>query len=388
MSYILDALKKSDRQRQQERVPDLNTVQLDLAPPKKKKASWLFPLAAIVLANVVFILVFVLLQKQPATEKQAIVPSSDQPQQKAVQEKRPAIVPQATPEPAPVSPAPLKSEPAAAEDESAAANMAEDDAASRQGSAAAIPPVSHEERAADPQPQENAHAGDAREGVAEGENTIAPQATPEASPASREPLQSEPAVAEDESSEAAANVAEDDAAARQESAAAPPMSHGEIEEGAQLQEDAYAEDSRETVAEETDTIAPPEDDAIDSPVTAAPPEEYNEKPAQDQPQRPRSAETTEAIPVGPEAGLTKKALHIDQLPMAVRQQLPEIHISAHLYFRDKPASRFASINGKMLREGQMLASDLKVAEISTDGVIFRYQEYLFYVPVFYGVSGK
>jgi len=299
MSYILDALKKSDKQRQQERVPDLNTVQLELAPPKKKKAAWLLPLAALVLANVIFILFFVIHQKQPATKTQAIVPSSGQAQQDTVQERRQAIAPQSTPAPSPASHGPRQAEPAAAEDESTAANMAEDDAASRQDSAAA-PPMSHGETAAGPQPQEDAQAGDTQAGA----------------------------------------------------------------------------------AEETNTIAPLEEDASASPVTATHPEKYNETPAQDQPQRPRPAETADSSPVEPKGGLTKKALHIDQLPGAIRQQLPDIHISAHLFYEDKPASRFASINGKILREGQTLAPDLEVAEISTDGVIFRYQKYLFYVPVF------
>jgi general secretion pathway protein B len=382
MSYILDALKKSDKQRQQQRVPDLNTVQLELAPPKKKKASWLFPLAAIVLANVLFILFFVILQKQPATEKQAIVHSSDQAPQETVQERRQALAPQSTPEPSSASREPVQSEPAA-EDESTVVNMAEDDAASRQDSAAA-PPMAYEETAAEPQPQEDAQAEDTQAGSAEVADTLAPQSTPEPSPASREPLQSEPAAAEDES--AAANMAEDDAASRQDSAAAPPMAHEETAAEPQPQEDADAEDTQEeSGSEEASTIAPLEEDAIASPVTAPHPEEYNEKPEQDQAQRTQPAETTDTSPVGPEAGLTKAALHIDQLPADVREQLPDIHISAHLYYKDKPASRFASINGKMLREGQTLTRDLKVAEITTDGVIFRYQEYLFYVPVFWGV---
>ena len=378
MSYILDALKKSDKQRQQARVPDLNTVQLELAPPKKKK-TWLLPLAAIVLANVIFILFFVIHQKQPATKTQAIVHGSDQAPQETVQQRPKAIAPQATPEPSPAGREPLQSEPAAAEDESTAANMAAGDAASRPDSAAA-PSMAHEETAAGPQPREDAQAEDTRASASEAANTIAPQATPAPSPAGREPLQAEPAAAEDEST--AANMAEDDAASRQDSAAAPSVSHEETAAGPQPQEEAQAEDTRESVSEEANTIAPLEDDAIAGPVTAAHPEEYNEKPEQDQPQRPGLAETADSGPIGPETGLTKKALHIDQLPGAIRQQLPDFHISAHLFYKDKPASRLACINGNVLREGQMLAPDLKVAEISTDGVIFRYQKYLFYVPVF------
>ena len=379
MSYILDALKKSDKQRQQARVPDLNTVQQELAPPKKKKAAWLLPLAGIVLANVLFILFFVMHQKQPATEKQAMVHSADQTPRQAVQQRPKAIAPQATPQLPPVGREPVQAEPAAVEKESTAANMAAGDAASRPDSAAA-PPMAHEETAAGPQPREEAQAEDTQAGASEAANTIAPQATPAPSPAGREPLQAEPAAAEKEGT--AANMAEDDAASRPDSAAGPSVSDEATAAGPQPQEEAQAEDTQAGVSEEANTLAPLEEDATAGPVTAAPPEDYNEKPEQVQPQRPGLAETADSGPIGPESGLTKKALHIDQLPGAIRQQLPDFHISAHLFYKDKPASRLACINGNVLREGQMLAPDLKVAEIATDGVIFRYRKYLFYVPVF------
>ncbi|RJX31175.1 MAG: hypothetical protein C4531_08250 [Desulfurivibrio sp.] len=386
MSYILDALKKSDKQRQQTRVPDLNTVQLELAPPKRKKASWPIPLAAIVLVNMIFILFFVMLRNQPATEKQTIVPSSDQASQETVQQRQQAVAPQAPPEPSPASRAPRQSEPAAAEEEGTVAGMAEDDTASRQDPAAAAP-MSSGETAAGPQPREEAQAEDTGESVPEVANKSAPQATPGLSPASREPRQSEPADAEDNST--VASMAEDDAASRLDPAAAAPMSPGETAAtaaGPQPREDAQAEDAWVSGSEVANQSAPREDVAIAdesvAPAAPTPPEEYDEKPEQDQPQRSGLSETADSSPLEPEAGSTKKAMHIDQLPEAIREQLPDIHISAHLFYKDKPAARFASINGKILREGQMLAPDLKVAEISTDGVIFRYQEYLFYVSVF------
>jgi hypothetical protein len=381
MSYILDALKKSDKQRQQARVPDLNTAPQELAQPKKKKASWAIPLAAIVLGNVIFILFFIIRQNQPATETQAIVPSSDQAQQETVQQRRKAIAPQATPALSPASREPRQAETAAPEDESTVASMTEDAAASRQDPAAAAP-MSPGETAAGPQPQADAQADDNGESGENGpeEANMAPQATPALSPAGRESRQAETAAPEDERT--AASMAEDDAASRQDPAAAAPMSAGETAAEPPPQEDAFAEDNGESGSEEANTIAALEEDAIASPATATPPEEYDEKPQQDESQRPGPGETADPSPIGPETGLMKKALHIDQLPAAIRRQLPDIHISAHLFYENKPTSRLASINGKVLREGQMLAPDLKVAEIATDGVIFRYRKYLFYVPVF------
>ena len=77
----------------------------------------------------------------------------------------------------------------------------------------------------------------------------------------------------------------------------------------------------------------------------------------------------------------REPLHIMQLPSSIQEKLPEFHISAHVYFAKKPASRLASINGKIVREGQKLIPDLKVEEITSDGVIFSYHEYLFHVPI-------
>jgi general secretion pathway protein B len=383
MSYILDALKKSDKQRPQTRVPDLNTVPLELPPQKRKKASWLLPMAALVLVNVLVIVFFVMRQNQPAPEKRASVGSPEQAHQKTVQEEKKTPAPQAAPALAPASPEPLQSETAAAGEESPGAGMAKEDMASGQEPAAALPEP-QEERAAASQPRQDVSTGDTGEPGPEAANDTAPQAAPALAPASPEPLQSETAAAGEESP--GADMAEEDMASGQEPAAALPEAQEERAAASQPQEDVSTEDTGEPGPEAADDTASPEDVAgagdSASPAKAASPAGSSEKAQPGLVQRPRRGETADAGPQEPDAGFMKKALHIDQLPSSVRQQLPDIHIGAHLFYKDKPASRFAYINGKMLREGQMLAPDIKVAEISTDGVIFRHQKYLFYVPVF------
>lgn len=63
---------------------------------------------------------------------------------------------------------------------------------------------------------------------------------------------------------------------------------------------------------------------------------------------------------------------IDQLPSSVRDDLPEIKISGHVYF-DTPEDRLVIVNGKSAREGDTIASGLTLEEITTTGVIFIYE---------------
>jgi hypothetical protein len=69
---------------------------------------------------------------------------------------------------------------------------------------------------------------------------------------------------------------------------------------------------------------------------------------------------------------------MQELPAAVRQNLPDFAVSTHLYTDDAP-SRMVRINGQLLREGQFLAAELKLEEITPEGVIFSYHNYRFRV---------
>jgi general secretion pathway protein B len=71
-----------------------------------------------------------------------------------------------------------------------------------------------------------------------------------------------------------------------------------------------------------------------------------------------------------------KVYNLDDLPLSIQQSLPPITISVSLY-SDDPDSRMAKINGLMMREGEYLTADLKLEEITPDGVIFSYQSYRF-----------
>lgn len=71
------------------------------------------------------------------------------------------------------------------------------------------------------------------------------------------------------------------------------------------------------------------------------------------------------------------------LPESIKQQLPAIIISAHVY-SSNPAQRSVVINNNFMEEGEYVIDDLILHEITTDGAIFNYQGTLFNLGV---VSG-
>tara|TARA_R110002072_G_scaffold89232_3_gene199837 strand:- start:15488 stop:16135 length:648 start_codon:yes stop_codon:yes gene_type:complete len=73
-------------------------------------------------------------------------------------------------------------------------------------------------------------------------------------------------------------------------------------------------------------------------------------------------------------------VRITELPINVQRQIPNLVFSSHLFSND-PGFRMVNINGKMIREGDMVASDLKLLEITEGGVVLGYLHYVFEVSV-------
>ena len=57
-----------------------------------------------------------------------------------------------------------------------------------------------------------------------------------------------------------------------------------------------------------------------------------------------------------------------QLPYELQREIPELNISVHL-FSAEPSSRLVRINNSTYREGDLVADQLKLEEITQDGVI-------------------
>ncbi len=65
-------------------------------------------------------------------------------------------------------------------------------------------------------------------------------------------------------------------------------------------------------------------------------------------------------------------LEMDELPFEVLQNIPAMEFSAHVY-SSNPLQRSLVINGRFMEEGDHLASDLYLSEITADGAIFDFQ---------------
>lgn len=74
------------------------------------------------------------------------------------------------------------------------------------------------------------------------------------------------------------------------------------------------------------------------------------------------------------------AVRITELPTNVQRQIPNLVFSSHLY-SDDGDFRMVNINGKMIREGDMVADDLRLLEITEEGVVLSYLHYIFEVSV-------
>ena len=72
----------------------------------------------------------------------------------------------------------------------------------------------------------------------------------------------------------------------------------------------------------------------------------------------------------------QRVMTMGELPLSIRQELPSMRISAHLYSA-RPKNSFVSINSQMLQEGEDLAPGIKLEQITPDGVIFSYKGYRF-----------
>jgi general secretion pathway protein B len=71
---------------------------------------------------------------------------------------------------------------------------------------------------------------------------------------------------------------------------------------------------------------------------------------------------------------------ISELPDEIRQGLPALSISTHIYAPEK-SERLAAINGHIGREGQEILPGIALESITSAGVVLRYQGYKFIVAL-------
>ncbi len=71
------------------------------------------------------------------------------------------------------------------------------------------------------------------------------------------------------------------------------------------------------------------------------------------------------------------------LPLNVRQHIPALEFSAHVYSTN-PLQRSLVINGRFMEEGSQINNELVLTEITSDGAVFDFQGYRFSTSVLSG----
>ena len=73
----------------------------------------------------------------------------------------------------------------------------------------------------------------------------------------------------------------------------------------------------------------------------------------------------------------KQVIEFYELPASIKQQLPAIVISAHVY-SSNPLQRSIVINNNFMEEGEYVIDELRLHEITPDGAIFDFRDTRFH----------
>jgi len=80
-------------------------------------------------------------------------------------------------------------------------------------------------------------------------------------------------------------------------------------------------------------------------------------------------------------GGDKRVINMRELPLSVRQRLPDLTISGHFY-DSRPSSRIVTVGGRTLHEGDAAAPGVKIERITPDGTVFSFEGYSFQRGIF------
>jgi general secretion pathway protein B len=77
---------------------------------------------------------------------------------------------------------------------------------------------------------------------------------------------------------------------------------------------------------------------------------------------------------------SNRLLSIKELPSDIKGSLPELKMTVHSY-NEQAQARFAVVNNTTVREGQFVNGELKVEQITPNGVIFNYRGHRFLLQI-------
>ncbi len=96
---------------------------------------------------------------------------------------------------------------------------------------------------------------------------------------------------------------------------------------------------------------------------------------------PDSSDVGSDMPKNDNSDNKESLPEFNQLSQEIQKELPSMSINGHIY-SDNPSSRMVNINGQLVREGEEIADNLRIDEITLSGIIFIYKDIRFRMRIF------
>jgi general secretion pathway protein B len=340
MSYILDALKKSEQERQRGAVPNLHTVQAPVTGVREHRSRWPLVVALALLLNA-GLLVWWLYPWQPTSSKSVTQPGiAQQPAENRAGAAR--------------DPAHARRGASSGVLDALPQSKAKTEAAQRKPASGARPPAS------DAATQTSEYMGDNQKDPAE------------AAAVSRASNRAAPKPDTKAKRDTAPGAARKDRLMLR-SAVEPTKKAGSAAPPADARPDPARWQGPDRQHEAPAAPAPPSEarEALPGTETAVKPNDTLVKPVTTD----RQVSPSARVPA------EQKLPELRELPPAIRKDLPDLFFSMVVH-SPRPADRMISINGRMMREGQEISPGLKLEEITPNGAVFTFQGRRFRKGVF------
>lgn len=95
------------------------------------------------------------------------------------------------------------------------------------------------------------------------------------------------------------------------------------------------------------------------------------------PQKVKEQPAVKALPVPRN---DKKVYNFGQLPISIQKKIPPLQMSLHAYNPADASSSMVQLNDRIMREGAMVADNIRLEKITDAGVVLRYDGYRFLLP--------
>lgn len=95
---------------------------------------------------------------------------------------------------------------------------------------------------------------------------------------------------------------------------------------------------------------------------------------------PTQTESIENLVAIENPAASNKLYSLSELPPSLRSRISALQMPLHAYNANNPAASMVQIDGRLLRAGGQIADDLRVEEITAEGVVLRSGTYRFLLP--------